>query len=256
MIKTVPFNQLGKAGYNRGINRAHVNRIKHEWCPEMKQPAIVSFRDGRYWIVDHQHQTQAEYELNNCDVNTLIECDVRTGLTYEQEAELYYRLNTAQKPLNFADKMIGLIEAKDESALKFRNVIESCGYMVGGNTSKSLKAISLAWSIFNKANGEEKLTDILNLTQECWPDNPSGVHSHIISGLLLFFRNHGEDFKRDHFIKVLSVSDPREIVRKSQTYYKQMDSKAFTQPYCAYSILINTYNIGLHSKLMPVPPFV
>ncbi len=250
--RTIPFNQLGKAGYNRGINRAHVNKIKRDFHEDMVQPAIVSYRDGQYWIVDHQHQSQAIYELNGCDPNTPIKCSVRTGLTYEQEADLYYRLNTGSRPLAFADKLVGLIEAKDPVALEFRDTVESCGYIVGSHTTKSLKAVSTAWKIFNEDDGKESLVSILSLTHDCWPNNPNGVDSRLIDGIAVFLSHHKDEYQHSHFVKVMSQVDPREIVRKATTYYKQMDSRAFTKPYCTYTIIVNGYNAGLRNRLNPV----
>lgn len=247
--RTIPFNQLGKAGYNRGISRAHVNQIKRDFREDMVQPAIVSSRDGKYWIIDHQHQTQAIYELNGNDPNTPIKCDVRTGLTYEQEAELYYRLNTGTKPLGFADKLMGLIEAKDENALRFRDVVESCGYVIGGNTVKSLRALSTAWNVYNGVGGEELLRSVLELTYACWPNNPNGVCLRMLDGMLEFLDHHADEFQRDMFVKKLSQCDPKEIVRKATSYYKQVDSRAFTMPYCTYTIIVNGYNVGLRNKL-------
>lgn len=252
--KTIPFNQLGKAGYNRGINRGHVNRIKRDFREDMVQPAIVSFRDGKYWIIDHQHQSQAIYELNNNDPNTPIKCDVRTGLTYEDEADLYYRLNTGSKPLLFSDRMVGLIEAKDADALRFRDLVEECGYVVGGGTSKSLKAVSLAWKIFCTKEGEETLRDILSLTQMCWPGNGNGVDSRMLEGVKVFLAAHGDEYQTDRFVKALSACDPKEIIRQATTFYRQMDSRSFTKPYCVYTQLITVYNRGLRNKLTPVAP--
>lgn len=249
----IPYNQLGKAGYNRGINRQHVNRIKKNFHEDMVQPAIVSYRDGKHWIVDHQHQTQAKYELNGCDPNILIYCDVRMGLTYEQEAELYYRLNTGSKPLGFPDLLKGLIESKDETALKFRDIVESCGYVVGGNTSTSLRALKSAWKIFNDDNGEQKLADILSLTKACWPDNINGVDTRMLDGIVLFIRYHADEYDRKRFIDVLSKYDPKDIIRKARTYFTQMDMRSYTQPYCTYSIITNCYNTGLRNKLTLMP---
>lgn len=254
MLKTIPFNQLCKAAYNRPVDRTHVNTIKRKFNPNLKNPVVASFRDEAYWIIDHQHQAQAEYELNGCDPNTPIECDVLFGLTYEQEAELYYDLNTSSRPLKFVDKIIGKIEAKDENALRFHNIVESCGYVLGGNANNSLRAVSFAWKIFNKANGDEKLKRILTLTYDCWPNSKDGAQKPLIEGLLLFMQYHGDEFKRDHFIKVFSMADPCEIVRQAKTFFHQMDRRSFTQPYCTYAILVNTYNIGLQNKLEKMPP--
>lgn len=252
--RSIPFNQLAKAGYNRGINRAHVNRIKRNFHEDMVQPAIVSFRDGKYWIVDHQHQTQAIFELNGSDPNTPIKCSVRTGLTYEQEADLYYRLNTGSRPLNFSDKLVGLIESKDATALEFRDTIESCGYVIGGGTNNSFNALSLAWKVFNTRGGKERLEEILTLTHECWPNNKNGADGRIIDGILVFLRVHGSEYQRERFIKVMSQTNPKDIVTKATTFFKQMDSRAFTMPYCTYSMIVNTYNMGLRNKLAVITP--
>ena len=202
--KLIAYNQLCKAGYNRPINRTHVNNIKRNFCPDMVQPAIVSFRDGKYWIVDHQHQTQAIYERNGSDPNTRIRCDVRKGLTYEQEAELYYRLNTGSKPLGFNDKLAGLIESKDPKALEFRFTVESCGYVIGGNTGDSLNAIHTAWKIFNKPDGADTLTKVLTITKASWPSNNKGVHTHIIDGLVMFLERHGDEYKQDRIMLLVT----------------------------------------------------
>lgn len=254
MFKNIKYCQLKKAGYNRGINRTHVNRIKRDFHEDMVQPAIVSFRDGNYYIIDHQHQTQAIYEMNGNDPNTLIYCDVRTGLTYEQEADLYYRLNTGSKTLTFADKLKGLIESKDTTALQFRDTVEACGYSILDRTNASLRALSTAWNIFKKKDGKSELEQILNLTFACWPNDNNGAHTHIIQGVQLFLKIHGDEFDRDRFIKKLSALDPRDLVKKADSYYKQMDSRAFTKPYCMYTLLITNYNTGLKYKLTPSSP--
>ena len=251
--KTIPFNQLAKAGYNRGIRRAHVNEIKNGFRDDMVQPAIVSFRDGRYYIVDHQHQSQAIFELNKCDPNTPILCKVLTGLTYEQEADLYYRLNTGSKPLNFNDKMVGRIEAKDPEALAFRDVVESCGYVIGGRANNSLRAVSLAWKMFEK-DGGNLLMSVLTLTYACWPDNISGADSRIMEGIAEFLRHHQGEYQFDRFVKMLSPIDPLEIVRKSTDFYKRTDLKSFTRPYCVYITLLDYYNRGLKYRLTTAAP--
>lgn len=246
--KKIPFGQLGKAGYNRGIDRAHVNEIKRDFHDDMKEPAKVSFRDGKYWIVDHQHLSTAIYEMNGNDPNTLIDCEVVTGLTYEEEADWYYRLNTGSKPLGFAAKLKGRIESKDAQALDFQSVIESCGYVIGGNSNKSFTSVQTAWKLFCKEGGRDMLTNILTLTHACWPDNKAGVHTDIINGLKMFLDNHGDEYQKDRFISTLSAADPKELVRKATTFYKQMDSKSYTRPYCMYTQILVSYNYNLRTN--------
>ena len=249
----IPFNQLAKAGYNRGIKQ--VNKIKRDYREDMVQPAIVSFRDGKYFIVDGQHRSQAKYELSNNDPNTPILCDVRTGLTYEQEADLYYRLNTCSRKLSFADELTGLIESKDAHALKFRDIVESCGYVVGSNNANSFRAISTGWKVFNKDDGEKKLTTILSLTHQCWPDAKNGAHSTMIDGISLFLDNHGNEYSTEVFIKNLSKKDPKLLIGDATNYYKTVNDRLFTKPYCMYMMIVNQYNHALRTnKLTLVTP--
>lgn len=252
--KLIPYSQLMKASYNRPIERAHVNRIKSEFHPDQVSPTIVSFRDGKYWIIDHQHLSTAIFELNGCDPNTLIDCDVRTGMTYEEEADLYYRLNTGTKPLLFSDRIVGLIEAKDPDALRFRDLVEGCGYVVGRYTNRSLKAVSLAWKMFCTNGGEETLRNILSLTQMCWPGDGNGVDSRMIEGIKVFLEAHSDEYQIERFVKAMSACDPKELIRQATVFYRQMDSRSFTKPYCVYTQIVNVYNRGLRNKLTPAAP--
>lgn len=253
-IRKIPFVQLMKAGYNRGISRAHVNKIKRDFHEDMVQPAIVSFRDGKYWVIDHQHQSQAIYELNGSDPDTLITCEVKTGLTYEQEADLYYRLNTGSKQLSSADKIIGQVEAKDPKALEFRDIVETYGYVIGGSTNNTLRAVSAAWNIFNKKDGTNVLAEILSITNASWPNQRDSAQADIIRGLDMFLKHHRHEYKRQRLIKALSLDKPQAIVKKGDTYCKQMDSKSHTKPYCVYSVIVQCYNSGLRrGKLETVP---
>jgi len=252
--RDIPFVQLMKAGYNRGISRTHVNKIKNDFHEDMVQPAIVSFRDGKYWIIDHQHQSQAIYELNGSNPNTLITCDVKTGLTYEQEADLYYRLNTGSKLLSSADKIIGQVEAKDPKALEFRDIVESCGYTIGGFSTNTLRAVGAAWRIFNRKDGGEVLAEILSIANASWPNQRDSAQANIIHGLDMFLKHHRHEYKRQRLIKALSQDKPQTIVKKGDTYCKQMDSKSHTKAYCIYSVINQYYNDGLRrGRLETVP---
>lgn len=182
----------------------------------------------------------------------MIRCDVRTGLTYQQESDLFYSLNTKNIRLSFTDKLIGRIEAGDAKAIRFRDTIEKSGWVIGAN---ALKAVEKAWNIYNTADGEQRLMEILVTADKCWPGEPSGVQAQMLDGFSVFFRNH-PDCKQERLVKALSQYQPRELMQKANAYYRQMDSRAFTKPYCTYAIIVNAYNKGLRGsgKLIPATP--
>lgn len=256
MKKTIPFNQLAKAGYNRVIRRAWVNKIKREFNEALVRPVIVSFRDGKYWVIDGQHTSQALYELNGYDPNTPIECDVRTGLTYEDEAMLFVKYNSSSHKTGQIDTVNGLIQAKDQNAIEFLAIVTANGYSLNNDgNSHGLSSVSKAWSIYNKKEGKATLNSILRIASACWPDDNNATQERILEGLEEFLRRHNDEYSFDHLVKMLRKSKAKELMDSAQPYYDRTP-KRYKWPYCVYTEIIPRYNYGLPKKsqlpLMPL----
>ena len=234
MRKNIPFGQLAKAGYNRTISRVRVNEIKRNFHADQVNPVKVSYRDGKYWIIDGQHTSLVLYELAGRDPRTPIPCEVIDGLTYEQEADLFYRINTGSKPLNTAEKLNSLIEAGDPDALRFRSIVEFHGYTICGGRKNSLNAITVAWRVFGR--------------------DPKGVSSDIISGIDLFLSNHESEYKSEQFVKKLSKVNPEHLLGDAAFLYKQHRDRAYTKAVCTYACILKQYNANLHNKIKFVEP--
>ena len=69
--------------YQRPVLERVVDRLVREWDPRLLTPLVVSFRDGRYNLVDGQHRVCAMRKKNNGKDVTVL-CRVYRGMTYEQ----------------------------------------------------------------------------------------------------------------------------------------------------------------------------
>ena len=78
--------------YQRPVRQAHVNRLIRKWDPKYLTPIEVSYRDGKYNIVNGQHCLAAMRRMNGGE-DLVARCLVYTGMTYEQEAAMYYLLD-------------------------------------------------------------------------------------------------------------------------------------------------------------------
>lgn len=244
-------HENGNPGFNRGIsgiNRAKVNQIKREFDPNQVEPVIVSFREGKYYIVDGQHTALAIYERNGEDGTTLIMCDVREGLTYEQEAQLFYDLNTNKRQPSAADKIWALVCAGDADAIEFKNLIERCGYTFGRKSPNTISPIHTCWKIFNGRAGAERLESILNLIHDTWPNDASAVNIAIVDGLNMFFKYNGYEFSTERFVKTFSAIDYKTIINDARSLYKSMSDKAYTMPACSYLMIGKKYNNNLRTN--------
>lgn len=253
----IQYNQLisphenGNPGFNRGItgiNRAKVNKIKREFDPEQVRPVLVSFRDGKYYIIDGQHTALAIYELNGEDGTTLISCDVREGLTYQQEAQLFYDFNTNSRPACAADKIWALVCAGDADAIAFKDLIERCGYTFGRKSANAISPINACWKIFNGRAGVKRLENILNLIHDTWPNDASAVNISIVDGLNLFFKYNEYEYIPERFVKVFSEVNYKSIVNDAKALYKSMGDRAYTMPVCSYLMIGRKYNSSLRTN--------
>ena len=113
--------------YQRPVKNRWVDELVRKWDPRLSTPLVVSCRDGRYYIVDGQHRACAMRKKNDGkDVTAL--CQVYRGLTYEQEAELYYKLDQAKGHLRLAHATKALLESGSNAEItEIRRLLEDAG---------------------------------------------------------------------------------------------------------------------------------
>ena len=84
--------------YQRPMRQEKIDRLIREWNPRKLTPVIVSFRDGKFNVVDGQHHIEAmRKKAGGRDV--IVPCIIHTGLTYREEADTLHPLNAAKKGL-------------------------------------------------------------------------------------------------------------------------------------------------------------
>ena len=243
--KHFPFSVFAKAEYNRPIKRSRVIYIKKNYDPAEVRPVVVSLRDGKCYIIDGQHTAVALYELNKKDPNSLIYCDVRTGLTYEEEADLYVRLNKNSKKISIVDEIKGLIESRDVNALLFQEVIEHSGYTLF--SSNGIRAVSASWSIFNGKNGHEQLEKVLTLINMTWQNKRGATDSTMLRSINCFLAVHSNEYDKNVFVKKLSKENPHELVCAAQSLAR---ITRMSCPYALYMRILDAYNKQLRTNAL------
>ncbi len=96
--------------YQRIVDDREVDRLVREWDERLFEPLAVSYREDRYNVIDGQHRISAMRKLHG-GREVMIRCKVYSGMTYEQEAELCYKLDKAKKRLSLSQSTNALAEA-------------------------------------------------------------------------------------------------------------------------------------------------
>lgn len=213
--------------YQRPLDEKEVDRLIREWDDRLLEPLTISFRDGKFNVVDGQHRIAAMRKMNN-GKEVMVDCNIYSGLTYEQEAELCYKLDKAKKRLSLSQSTNALVESgTNEEVTKIRRLVERNGFRwaLGKRSGKDYEIISTR-SVINayRLLGADDFSRMLRLLDSTWHGESHSLHAVVISGLALFLKTYGTEFNERTFIKRLSVVSPVEIIRRGKLDYSTSDN--------------------------------
>ena len=205
----LPINELHLSEYNRPIKKDIANKWAKYFNMKYIGTITVSHRDDIYYIVDGQHRTQAAKVKG---VKSL-PCLIHEGLTYQEEAEMFVKLNKERRALLIIDLFKGECEAGDKDALELKEAVESSGYSIGkGPGIMKIQAIRTLQKIFS-TDGEEMINEVLTILRDAWGGIKSANNRLILIGLWRFLQVYQYENGRDRLVSVLSKTPPAEIIR-------------------------------------------
>ena len=115
--------------YQRPVEPEDVDRLIAKWDDRLLTPLVVSFRDGKFNVVDGQHRIAAMRKMADGG-NVTVPCLIYTGLSYEQEAELYFKLDQSKGRLRLSHATKALLESgTDAEVLEIKRLVEAAGFV-------------------------------------------------------------------------------------------------------------------------------
>ena len=112
--------------YQRGVERKRVELIARDFNEYIVSEPKVSFRNGRYYVMDGQHTIEGCILLNGGEDRPIL-CKVYTGLTMEQEALLFAEQNGHAAPLSAGIKLRAKVVGGDAPSKAFVAVTNRVG---------------------------------------------------------------------------------------------------------------------------------
>lgn len=205
--------------YQRPVNRKEVDRLIREWDDRLLEPVIVSFRDAKFYVVDGQHRIAAMRKMNGGN-GVLVSCKVYDGLTYEQEAELCYKLDKAKKRLSLSQSTNVLAESGGDAQIsEIQRLVGKAGFVwalnkKNGKTGEivTTRALVNAYRLL----GGPAFSRMLSLLWGAWEGDPRSLTASVLSGMALFVKTYETEIRDETFIAKLSKADPDEISRRGR----------------------------------------
>lgn len=187
MYASIPIKLLDlDRAYQRELG-PHVQEIADHW-DEFKAGVLwVSYRDGRFYVVDGQNRFEAAKMIGL----KRLHCMIHVGWTQKEEALAFAKQNERKKRLSSADVIRAEIIGEDPVAISVKKVCDEFGVVCapyGGYRIGSLRAADRAKRIV-ATYGEDLLRDIFYMIRELgWHAEAGGygtVVLHSIRNVLL-----------------------------------------------------------------------
>lgn len=213
--------------YQKKPNKKLVQKIKKDFSPLALDPLVVSYRDGRYNVVDGQHRLCAIIELfRELGGTFMIECRVIDGLTKEDECRLFKMLSE-RRTVPPSEQLEADYEAGEIWAVDMVNTINNVGLLFDFKNTKGKNRITATEAITKIyiELGHDNFKRYLKLLKDTWGGDPLSLQRFMLNGVFEFFTAYMFDYDRKTFIKKLSKISPFDIQREGKS---DLTVKGFT----------------------------
>lgn len=211
-FKRLNTSQLkSKMNYQREINTAFVAEAVKNFNPDDIDPIHVSYRDGKYYVIDGQHTILILEEVNGGSLD--VECIVHKGMTYTDESEFSIRQYEKKHNHTYAQKSVAAYEAGRklpcELARKVANVGARLPYDRKTKTGMKIQAIKRVTSFYRK-DSENTILSIKCLV-EAYKTRENSISADIIGGTMEFLRQYKKNVEIARLVEALSKTTPRDL---------------------------------------------
>ena len=236
--------------YQRIPDSNDLKKIIKNYDPRQVRKLVLSQReDGSLWVLDGNHTRIATMEVLGND--SMLDAEIYTGLSIEEEADLFYKLNTNSKTVSFNDKLkarytkkeplvVAYISALDESLITY-SFARSGGK--GTNRAVMFVAHSAGIKAF-QTYGKESFIHACNII--AFTEKQMMASGRIMQALCLIYANTTK-IDDSRMINTLIKNNIEDIESKARTYGRVISSShSNVLPYSL--AIMDLYNVGLRKN--------
>lgn len=194
-MKTSPVAQ-------RALNPARVDRLAADFDLEQLGNPTLSERAGAFYIIDGQHRVEALRQIGWGDQQ--IQCWVYSGLTEQQEADKFDRLNDVLAVHAF-DKFKVRVTADREIESDIDRIVRSNGLVISrDNLPGAISAVGTLRRVYTRSDGKT-LGRALRIIRDAYGD--PGLEAPVIDGIGLLCERYNGSLDDDAALARLKAAN-------------------------------------------------
>ena len=201
--------------YQRGVQRKRVELIAADFNEYVANEPKISFRNGKYYVVDGQHTIEARI-LRNGGRALPILCKVYTGMTMQQEALLFAEQNGNSAPLSAGIKLRAKVAGDDAPSKEFLAATNRVGLAFNYESLQlsdyRISCVGTALKLYNEM-GEKIYCETLRLIVAAWDGKPDSFRASVLRGMMHFVELYHGEFSEERLVRALGNVHPMEIYR-------------------------------------------
>ena len=241
-IQLIALDACVPANYQRATSDQQVEKIINEYDEARLGVLTVSYRDGRFHIVDGLHRSKVLKAIGYTHAYAV----VLTGMSYEQEAAYFRRQNENRRNIVTFDDFKAGLEEKDEMCLRIDAIVKANGFQIGrGNSFYQIASIQALFTIV-KDFGYKTLSDTLCLLAKTWSSIVKASQCECLLGVAEFVHRYGmaefaERMKSEFAVVIYEYTEAMRMHGSAGS-----SSSASRKKFCR--ALVFHYNKGIRSN--------
>lgn len=252
--ETVPVSELSvDPRVQRPLDTRKAQRIVERFNPAALGILTVSKRrDLSMVVLDGQTRLEAVRRLT--DANGKLPCRIFTGLTLEQEAQMFLDLNTTTKP-RLIDSYQVRVVAGDEIAKGINEIIRPYGWDIKNSPEKGyIQGIAAIEKIYRRSLAIEAEPNVLQMAimmiTKAWGLERDGVQASILLALGSLVAEYSSKIDTDRMVKTLAEwrGGPVGLITQGSAYASVQQIRKYNG---IAALIVRTYNKGLTTRALP-----
>lgn len=218
-----------------------IQLMADNWCEALYEPISLSFRNGKYFIIDGQHRVSAM--VKRFGENYAPICKVATDLTEQEESEWFAELASSEK----SQTLNAVVAAKISSKAypEYTKLTEDL-YRAGlylkltfkGRKNNAIKANATIIKLHNQFS-QNDFVDCMSILRSLWNGNSSSLTASFLEGWSYFYTLYHNQWDLKTLFSKLSVESASQISKHAKAL---ADLKTYTLQQCYAKEFVTLYN--------------